>query len=334
MKQVFSILLLLILFLYVPSIIVAQSFSIELGPKQQEIITQRNKTITIPYTITNYADPQVLNLSIYTLSVLDNEGNYDLTPYKNDDTGIHFKILGNTVALDSPFLLKSKNTLDFNLEITIPAEIQETDYTFSLVAQIEPQKGFENTNTILLQGGIASNIILSVTDSGNLDQKGNIIQYEFLTDKILNWGNKKIALLNSYQEIPVLLMASNNGNNAVKTSGSITLLSNNKEKRIERASFTIPPQYIFAGSQRLLKTSDTYCENNLNSVCKKTHSVVIKSPFMGLYNVAAVVSFGENAQISYNTITFLVLPITYLSIFLIFIIVFLIFLPTLRRYIK
>lgn len=332
MKHLFYFLLLVHILFIFPAQIRAQAFSIELGPKQHEIITQKNKTITIPYTVTNYADPQIITMSVYTLSVLDNEGNYDVKPYKNDDTGIQFKILGDTVALDSPFLLKSKNTLDFELQIVVPEEIQETDYTFSLIAEAEPQKGFENVNTITLQSGIGSNILLSVTNSGSLDQKGKIVQFNFVTDRLLSWRDKQIAIFNSNELIPIELTASNTGSNAVKTSGSITLISSNKNKRIEQPSFTIPPQFIFAGSQRPLKTSDTFCTNNTEDVCKKPHSLIIKSPFFGIYNVAAVVSFGENAQISYSTITFITVPFLHISIFSVFFILLIIFIPKLRKY--
>ncbi|MDQ5981956.1 MAG: hypothetical protein QG570_721 [Patescibacteria group bacterium] len=331
----FSILLLFIFaLLFAPTNIHAQSFSFELAPKQYEIVSQRNKNITLPYTLTNYGDPQVITLSIYTLKITDNEGNYNVSPYKGTDTSITFSIAGSNVALDSPFLIKGKNTLDFDLEISVPEGIKESDYTFSLVAEIEPQKGFENTSTIMLQGGIGSNIVLSVSDSGNLDQKGNIVQYELLTNKIITLFDKKIAFFNSGEPIPVLLIASNTGTNAVKTSGSITLISNNKNKRIEQPSFTISPQYIFSGSQRLLKTSNTFCKNNTDDICKKPHSLIIKSPFIGLYTISSVISFGENAQISYGAITFFTFPFVYATIIFLVIIILILLLPKIRRSIK
>ena len=320
--------------LFVTTNIHAQSFSFEMAPKQYEIVSQRNKTIALPYSLTNYGDPQVIKLSVYELAITDSNGNYKITPYTATDSTITFSVKGNTVALDEAFLIKNKNTLDFELTITVPENIPEADYTFSIVAETEIQKGFENTSTIALNGGIGSNIVLSVSDNGKLDQKGNIIQYEVITNKILTINNKKIAFFDSHEPIPVVLLASNTGTNAVKTSGSITLVSTNKDKKIEQPSFTISPQYIFAGSQRLLKTSDTYCSNNQEEICRNPHSVIIKSPFVGMYNIAAVVSFGENSQISYGTITFITFPFLYTSLFFILVILFLLFLPKLKSYIK
>ncbi len=334
MKYFISNLLFVLALLFFSTNIDAQSFSFEMAPKQYEIVSQRNKTITLPYSLTNYGDPQVITLSIYKLSITDSDGNYKITPYNPTDSAVTFSIKNNTVALDEPFLIKNKNTLDFELSITVPENIQEADYTFALIAETEIQKGFENTSTIALNGGVGSNIILSVSDNGKLDQKGNIIQYEMITNKAITIRNKKIAFFDSNEPIPVVLLASNTGTNAVKTSGSITLISSNKDKKIEQPSFTISPQYIFAGSQRLLKTSNTYCTNSSDEICKKPYSVIIKSPFIGMYNIAAVVSFGENAQISYGTVTFITFPFVYTLLFFIAVILFIVFLPKLRRYIN
>ena len=47
-----------------------------LTPQLQEIIAQRNKTIKLPYTVTNLGDPQVITLKIYNLGAKNPGGQY------------------------------------------------------------------------------------------------------------------------------------------------------------------------------------------------------------------------------------------------------------------
>lgn len=293
----------------------AQSFSLQMTPKQYEIVSQRNKVVTLPYTLTNLGDPQVITLSLYTLSVKDNEGNYDIVHYQQAEDTISFQTSGNTVSLDTPFLLKSKNTVDFELEITIPEAVRESDYLFSLVAETETQQGFGNTSSVVVQGGIGSNIILSVTDSGDLDQKGSIAQYELLNSRNVSLFGRKFIFFNSGEFIPVMLIASNTGNNITKVSGSLTLIPQAYKTKQDHPSFTIPPHVIPAGSQRILRTtSDSVCNATQSEQCKIPHSLMLEAPFIGIYKLAAVLSFGESSQISYGNVTFITFPFIQTSI--------------------
>lgn len=303
--------ILFISFLAAPTSSLANSFSLQMTPQQYEVVVQPGKTITIPYRIANIGDPQTIRIGIYSLSIKDNEGNYTVHPYISNENNITFKIAGNTVALDSPFLFKTNNSLDFDLEISIPENIPEKDYTFSVIAENEVQKGF-GTSAIALQGGIGSNILLTVSKDGSTDQQGKIIQYELLSAKTISFNDKKYAFYNSNSLIPIMLIAANSGQNGTKASGSITLTSINRDLKSDQPSYTIHPQYIFPDSQRILKTAtDSVCEKNDLELCKEPHSLIIKSPFMGIYKLAAVVAFGENSQIGYGNITFIVFPFWY-----------------------
>ncbi len=287
----------------------AQSYSFQLAPQLHEIVSQRGKKVVLPYTLTNIGDPQVIRLSIYTLQIKDNEGNYDIDPYLAKENNISFQIVGGSVALDEPILIKNNEKLDFDIEMDIPPSINERDYAFSLIAETETQHGFSNANEILLQGGIGSNILLTVTDSGLIDSKGQIIQYDILSPKSITYKGKKIFFFNSNEAVPVLLIAANKGKNYTKASGSLTLIPQYSDKKSERPSYTIQPQYMFSGSQRILHTSkDPACDNNKTDICNKTHSIVFNAPVLGIFRLAAVVSFGENSQIGYDNITFVSFP--------------------------
>lgn len=336
MKHLFIFFIFACVFLGITNNIQAQSFSMQMTPKFYDVVSQRNKTITLPYTITNLGDPQVITLGIYSLSIKDNEGNYDITYFQQKEGSITFDIAGDSVNLDTPFLLKSKNTLDFELEMTIPESAQETDYLFSIIAELEPQQGFGNSSTITLQGGIGSNIILSVTDNGQLDQQGNIAQYEILSKKKFNLFGKQFAFFNSGEFIPIMLIATNTGANITKTSGSITLIPEHYNTKREHPSFTIPSQYLAAGSQRILKSAtNPECNSNENDICSRPHSLIIKAPYIGNYKLAAVVAFGESSQISYGNISFIVFPFIHLLVLIIVLaILFFIFLRLRNKLLK
>lgn len=308
MKQAILIFSFTFIFLNSTAVANAQSFSMELTPQLYELVSQRDKTITLPYTITNLGDPQAITLSMYTTSIKDNEGNTDISYYQQKDNQITFEILNSTVSLDKPFLLKSKNTLDFELTITIPESVNESDYLFSLIAETEPQQGFGNTSGVIMQGGIGTNIVLTVTDSGSIDQKGKIAQYEILDTKKFTFLGKEYIFFNSGDSIPIILIAANSGMNVTKASGSITVIPQNVNDKDEFPSFTIPPQLIPAGSQRILQaTNGESCENS--ELCKKNTSLLVKAPLLGIYKLSSVVSFGETSQISYGNITFISFPL-------------------------
>ncbi len=314
MKRVF-LLLIGSLILVFPSKITAQSFSFQIAPQLHEIVSQRGKTVVLPYSLTNIGDPQLMTVSIYTFHVTDNEGNYAIKPFQAETDGITFRALGGALELNEPVIVRSNETIDFDIEITIPPHAQEADYMFSVIAETETQSGFNNASEIQIKGGIGSNILLTVSDSGATNSKGQIVQFDILSPQSITFRGQKIYFFNSNEPIPVLLIAANQGTNYTKASGSITLIPQYSDKKSELPSFTIHPQYIFSGSQRALQTAkNPGCESKEKDICKSAHSLVLNSPVMGIYKLAAVVSFGESTQIGYGNITFIAFPFTYLAI--------------------
>ena len=108
MKKILVQLIIIGIFLTFVQVIQAKEFHLTVLPSAYEIMSKKNKEITLPYAFVNLGDPDVFNLKIYRLIPRNSSGANTLLPYEQTESGIAFRIDGTVRTLGTPFFLKTK----------------------------------------------------------------------------------------------------------------------------------------------------------------------------------------------------------------------------------
>lgn len=262
----------------------AQSFSMSLNPEKHEVISKRGQIITLPYSLTNLGDPQLLLLKIYLLSQT-NSTHYELFPYEKITPKVQFAVVNAAMELNKPFLMNGKSTVLFDVEVTIPEATPIQDYYFTFVAESEALKGAEGTSSIQLEGGVGSNILVTVTDSGQVDRSAQITRFDIPSSRSTTIRGEKYYFVNSSQAIPFALTIKNIGKNYIKASGSINSAA--------AVPIKLPETTILSGSQKVISSTKTE---------------LFPSKIFGLEKIIATIQVG-NSQIIYGAANIIVLPV-------------------------
>lgn len=324
MKKILVQLIIIGVFLTFVQVIQAKEFHLTVLPSAYEIMSKKNKEITLPYAFVNLGDPDVFNLKIYRLIPRNSSGANTLLPYEQTESGIAFRIDGTVRTLGTPFFLKTKEEVTIDLLVNIPSGINEKDYYFSFVLENADSGESAQETVVDLQGGVASNIYLTVSEAGTRSIDGKISLFEIPSKYAFSWGGNRYAIIDAGEPIPMILQLVNTGDNLVKASGSITLSNNfpflNKEKN---PSVTISQTFIPTQSETILQSQD--------DKTGKYSAIFETNPWFGFYSATAAIYLNENSKVLYDNAHILVLPISGLITVGIFSIIIVVFLSVIRR---
>jgi len=297
------------------SLVHAQQFAFSLNPSQNHVIAKPGATIILPYILTNTGDPTVMKLQVYLLTSNDSTGSYELIPYNSDVPDFpQFTTSDVTLKIDEPFLISSREAVEFDLIMKSNENIAEGDYYFTLVAETEPTEGFGDTSSLILESGIGSNIYLSITKDGRLQTNGEITQFTVQPQYSFRFGNKEIAFFDSFEPVPVLLTVANKGKRVLQASGTITV---QPKLNSETTVIPISKQYILANSQRLITGTSSESIKTSDS-----NTAILPGTFMGSYTAQANLQIGDDTEQSNVSIQYYVFPFTYTVAFILFMILF------------
>ena len=292
----------------------AKELHLTVAPSVYEVISKKNKEITLPYTFVNLGDPDVFNLKIYRLIPNSLKSANTLLPYQQSETGIAFRIDNPTHGLDSPFFLGTKEELAIDLIVNIPTDIDEKDYYFTFVLESAEGGQSAQETEIDLQGGVGSNIYLTVSENASRTIDGKISLFEIPSRYAFSWRGNRYVIMNASEPIPLILQVANTGDNLIKVSGSITL-SNifsyiNQEKK---PSVTISQTFIPAQTETILLSQED------------------REGKIGVYTATAAVYINENSKVLYDSAHVIVLPISGIITIGIFLILIVVFIAVMRR---
>ena len=290
-KKIGTLVLFLLIFLYffTPKIYASQ-YSLSITPDSYWIVAKPGAEFNLPYTISNSGDPVVIGIKTYIAKITDSEGNVSLSPL-SDSSQITFGLQNSSEPLDSAFLIKTAEAVEFEISGKINPEIEQGDYYFVFVAESAKSESFEQGTSINILGGVGSILYLSVTNEGNLEENTKIVNFDTNSLGRIKIGDKIIKIADSSKPVDPILTIANIGANLVEISGKISItsrLSSNK------SIIEIPKQKIPAESQK----------NLLKNMFDE------KIPFLygifGFYEIKANFLFGQSGS-PINETTYLIL---------------------------
>ncbi|VVA44574.1 conserved exported hypothetical protein [Candidatus Roizmanbacteria bacterium] len=293
--------ILIILFLTIPYSLVpspshAQQVSLSLSPPLLELFIKPGKAIMIAYSLKNYGDPTFLNLKILPFEAKDNLGNIRIKP--EFEGPVRFSLDNADLTLDQPFFLKTNDSQQILLRIRIPENITDGDYYYSLLAETIPPTSSEGIGSARAKATIGSNILVTISNSGNIDIKPKISIFSTRGGFTLG---QNVKFYDSSDKIPVVLTVVNKGKNMMKPEGQISLKGNFGET----AKYDIISKNILAESERLIEATPSA---DLSSRIYHPSSLVLSGFFIGKYSLSTQMKFGENSPMIFGSTVFYAFP--------------------------
>jgi len=258
-----------------------------MSPSVLKVVAKPGTTPHLSFKLENKGDPALVTIQILPFTPIGNNG--QVVVGKKLDATIPFQPESSSIIFGTPFLLKSNSPQDISIQMSLPSQLSEKDYYFTVLASTTPFPESEGSTALQFSTRIGSFVLLSVTSNGAVEQR--------LSIPLLSVPRSTIPLLSSVYEsstaIPLVFMAKNNGRNFVTTQGSVTISGWNQKQK-----YNLQEATVLSGTQRLLIDGST-CKSD----CSKTYSLILKGFFIGKYTVTASVSSqrGERAVTAQTT---------------------------------
>lgn len=286
-----------------------QALSLQITPSELEVIIKPGKTVVLTYNIKNLGDPTQATVKILPFEAGNEKGDIRIKP--EFEGPIRFQLDNSDIALDQPFFLKSNEDRQLILNLRIPENAPEGDYYYTVLIETEPQSSLLSNIGSQNKLTVGSLLLTTVTQTGVIDVKAKVTIFDVISSLSFQFGQQKIHLFDSSDRIPVSLIVSNKGINAVAPEGTINLRGNFGEQ----AKFTILPQNVLAQSQRLLSASpsaELACGDKPDSLCKSPISLIIPGFFIGNYKLSTTIDFGEGTPTISADTSFIALPFKFI----------------------
>lgn len=292
----FKNILLTILFLTIPYSLFpnpsfAQQVSLSLSPPLIELFIKPGKAVMVAYKLENLGDPTFLNLKILPFEAKDSLGNIRI---KSEFEGpVRFSLDNSELSLGKPFFLKTNSSQQILLRIRIPENITDGDYYYSLLAETSPPTAIEGVGSARTKATIGSNILVTISNSGNIDIKPKITLFSTLG-----------KVFDSSDKIPVVLTVVNKGKNMIKPEGQISLKGNFGET----SKYDIISKNILAQSERMIEATPSSLMDCRKRKCLFPTSLFLSGFFIGKYNLSTQIKFGENSPTIFASTIFYAFP--------------------------
>lgn len=304
MKREFSGIALLVMLVFFailrPVPVAAQQVTLSISPPLVETIIKPGKTILVAYTISNLGDPVVLSSDVRPFEPL---GLYGDLIVQDDFTGpVRFSLDNSNIKLGDKFFLQSRNGQQLLLRIRIPEGTPEGDYYYTFYVQNDLGKPIEGSDAAQSQALVGSNILITVTESGQMDVGGSIGKLDVVPRYSFTLFGTNFNVFESSDVISIQLILQNTGRNLIKPDGVITLSGTFGEN----AAYTILPQNILSQSSRMV-TATPSAVLEADSHTEKA-SLYLKGFFFGKYKATADVAFGFGGERTQRSVEFYAFP--------------------------
>lgn len=227
----YRMLFVMLFVVFIPTAVHAQEVQLGITPLKYNLLAKPGASISLPFTLTNYADATLVTHKIVRVEKTDSLGNYTLLPLEETDQHPQFSL---EELSEEPFLLLAKEKITSLVTLTVPSETKEGDYYYALVLQTHHSQGFETTSSIQMSGGIALPVFVTVSKTGSVTYK--ISQPDIHLDDTfhLPFVSKNIFFLDSRHPIKGEIIIENTGNYMAEITP--TVLFNKKKIPIEQST--------------------------------------------------------------------------------------------------
>lgn len=300
----------LFLFLFCTQMSYAQSVSLSISPPLIDILIKPSKSLLIAYTVENSGDPTIVKAQIRDFIPRGIHGGLQLQ--RASTSPARFSLDNSDLTLGQPFLLKSRGKKQLLLRIRMPEGVPNGDYYQALSIETDSGAQFQGLTSVKNSVTIATPILLTVTDSGATEQKGEISLFEGKGDLSFSLFGHHFELIESNSPLPIRLIVSNTGANRIVPSGKIEV-----ESQIgDTSEYTILPDNILVKSERLLHASPSAvitCDTRSSSNrCGDGVSLVDSTMHIGKVTARASLNFGPGTDLQYASFTMIALPLRFL----------------------
>lgn len=279
----------------------AQQFTLSLSPPLLEVIIKPGKSILIAYTLENLGDPTYLTAKVVSFEPQDNLGSVRLK--EKADGPVRFSLDNSQIDLNQPFFLKTRQKEQLLLRIKAIDGASEGDYYYTFLVSSQPREIREGESIGAARATVGANILITITESGKIQNKGKVALFQVLPRWRLNLGKKSLNFFDSNDKIPLIFVIENKGKNLIKPQGEIILTGISGTK----AKYEILPQNILAESQRLITATPS-----AEIETKKPTSLILSGFFLGPYQLSTNVNFGPGTiNLSART-SFIALPFKFI----------------------
>ncbi len=308
--QICLLILFSLSYLLFPTNVRGQQISLSISPPLLKVFIKPGKSIMVAYKLENTGDPVIMSAKVLPFEPRDNTGNIRI---KDEFEGpIRFSLDNASIIFGQSFFMKTRDQEQLLLRIRIPDGAPVGDYYYTLLAETSPPPILEGAGSTGAKATIGSNILITVTNSGQIDIRGKVALFDVLPRWKFNVGGLKFNVFDSNDKIPIVLIVENKGKNLFTPEGEIVMKGNFGEK----ARYEIIPQNVLAESQRLMTATPAAEIDSTPSV-----SLTISGFFVGLYKLSTTLNFGENSPNIFASTSFIAIPFKLLIGFLIALIV-------------
>ncbi len=231
----------------------ADSFSLSISPALTQIMVKPGKFVTQSFFITNHGDPTTITTSLSPFVPASDAGATMLIDCHQTALAycqaLNWIQASGPTSIGQPVFLKTNQTLTLGLTITPPAGATDADYYLTLLVGNEAARG-EVGNSSRLIGQIGTNIIITVSEDGMISKQAKVAKFSIPSAIKLGLGINRIALIDSFDSIPLQLVVENIGSHVFTAQGQITLSA----PYLPRIQFPLLPSNILSGSSRFLYT--------------------------------------------------------------------------------
>ncbi len=277
----------------------AQQVRLSIDPPIVQTKIKPGKSILIAYTTENTGDPVPVKFVIYTFQPVGKTGGVELTELSGP---IEFTLENADIALNTPFFFTTKDRRQALVRITVPPTAPEGDYYYMIVAETVPTAPSEGRTASLASAQIGSPLLVTVTESGLTEVQARIFEFSVKNTVNISLLKKRIKLVDSSQQIPVVLAIENLGRNVIQPEGAITIRHGKSETR-----FQLLGQNILKNSVRIIHTSPTTSADS-------GISAYLRGFRIGKNTISAQVSYGANSSIQFAHIEVIALPFRILGL--------------------
>ena len=281
-----------------PTSVGAQTISLSIWPPLLEAVIQPGKAITQVFKLKNLGDDTIIHASVVPFEPGGDFGRIALSQTASPALA-YFSLQNADLDLPAAIPLKSGQTQEFVLKIKIPETAAEADHYFAFLFSADT-KGLISASGTTTLGSIAANILLTVSQTGELHPTAKIEEFRPTRSNLV--GNLRgWTLLDSFDPINFILKLKNTSSTRLKAIGQIEV-----KNTFNRLVATLPLR-----EDNVLAYSSRYLTSEVKEVHTSEVSGVISwNPVfpIGRYTATATITpQNTTSQIS-QTIHFYVLP--------------------------